>query len=146
MPEHKHPGSLCDRIPGGNGFPFLGSAAGAACLAGGAGAMQAAAQCSLLSSRSCTSGWCGAGARVRAVLLAAHPSAVCTMVFSPAELAMPCHFCLFLKQTFLACFCCEFPACPWFCLRWRVESAFPGVFIFRAQSSRDKGDGGGFRT
>lgn len=33
MPKHKHPGSLCDGIPGGNSFPFLGSTAGS-CLPG----------------------------------------------------------------------------------------------------------------
>lgn len=80
------------------------------------------------------------------MLLAAHPSVVCAVMFSPAELALPCHFCLFLKQTFLACFCCEFPACPRFCLCWQVESAFPGMFIFRAQPSGDKGDDRGFGT
>lgn len=33
MPAHKHPGSLCDRIPGENGLPFLGSTMGS-CLLG----------------------------------------------------------------------------------------------------------------
>lgn len=80
------------------------------------------------------------------VLPAVRPSVICTVVFSLAELAVPCHFCLFLKQTFLARFWCEFPACLWLCLCWWVESAFLGVFSCRAQPSGDKSDSRGFGT
>lgn len=38
MSKHKHPGSLCDGILGGKGFPFLGSIAHGAhfCVRAGA--------------------------------------------------------------------------------------------------------------
>lgn len=158
MSKHERPGSLYDGILGGNGFPVFGSVAYGAHFCVRAGAhhpfcshqagpfhhtvMQAASQCSHLTSRSCSDGWCRAGARMSAVLSAASLGGICGVVFLVDALSLLSVF----KANLFSSFLCEFPACPWLCLCWWVGSAFPSVFICLAQPSGDKSVGGGFET
>lgn len=158
MSKHKHPGSLCDGIFGGNGFPVFGSVAHGAhfCMRARAHhpsavtwpspfhhpVMQAASQCLQLTCCSCSDGWCSAGARMSTVLSAASPGGICGVVFSADALSLLSVF----KANLFSSFLCEFPACPCLCLCWWVGSAFPSVFICLAQPSGDKSVGGGFET
>lgn len=159
MSKHKRPGRLCDGILGGNSFPFFGSVVCGAhfCMRAGwsspslcshqAGpfrhtVMQAASQSSHFPSRSCSDGWCRAGARMSAVLSATSPGGICGVVFSADALSLLSVF----KANLFSSFLCEFPACPWLCLCWWVGSAFPSVLICLAQPSGDKSVGGGFET